>query len=267
MPCHDTKMTHDIYDPTYVANLFDRCSPRYRTWSAVSSFGMVWWWRKQCVARLLGQSHVARVHDGGIQHPANGAPIIYDLMAGTGEVWPHLLAAFPKARITAIDISKRMHQEAVDKLHGARSNQIEHIAANALEHDLPDASADMLVATFGLKTFSSDQQRVLARQIARCLKPGGAFSLIEASDPKSWVLRPVYRLYLDGVLPLVERLFLRGAQDFSMIGTYTRRFYNCRVIEDALRAEGLNVTFKRHFFGCATSVAGTKPIAPDRADA
>ena len=29
------------------------------------------------------------------------------------------------------------------------------------------------------------------------------FSLVEAADPKGWVLRPVYRLYLDRVLPLM----------------------------------------------------------------
>mgnify|MGYP005990318833 CR=1 FL=1 len=254
-------MTQDIYDPDYVANLFNRCSPRYRNWAAVSSFGMVVWWRKLCVARLSGQSNIGRIQDGHLSPQSPTAPVVYDLMAGTGEVWPHVLSAFPKARITAIDISERMHQEAKDKLHGTRHGQIEHIAANALIHDLPQAGADMLVATFGLKTFSADQQATLARQIARCLKPGGAFCLIEASDPKGWILRPLYRLYLDRVLPLVERLFLNGAQDFSMIGTYTAKFGDCTVIEQALRAQGLIVTQKRHFFGCATSVAGTKPIA------
>ena len=253
-------MKPDIYDPDYVASLFDRCSARYRIWSAVSSFGLIVWWRKQCVARLTGQHNVGRIHNGALTQ-ASTSPVIYDLMAGTGEVWPHLLAAFPTARVTAIDISPRMHQEALNRLHQTRAARIEHIAANALDHDLPAEGADMLVATFGLKTFSADQQTVLARQIARSLKQGGAFALIEASDPKGWVLRPLYRLYLDRVLPEIERVFLKGAQDFSMIGTYTRAFGDCSEIEAALRAQGLVVTQKRHFFGCATSVAGTKPIA------
>ena len=156
-----------------------------------------------------------------------------------------------------------MHAEAVTRLHQTRSRQISHLEANALETDLRADSADMVVATFGLKTFDADQQTVLATQIARLLRTGGSFSLIEASDPKGWVLRPIYRAYLDGVFPLLERLFLQGAQDFSMIGTYTRNFGNCSHMADALRAAGLTVSYKRHFFGCATSVAGTKPIAPD----
>ncbi len=255
-------MTEDIYDPDYVASLFDRCSARYRNWSAVSSFGFVWLWRKQCVARLIGQQQISRISAGKVGQPATPAPQVVDLMAGTGEVWPHLLSAFPRARITAIDISARMHTEAVERLHGTRADKITHLQANALGTDLPENSADKLVATFGLKTFDAAQQAVLAQQVARILRPGGSFAMIEASDPKGWLLRPLYRIYLDRALPLLERLFLRGAQDFSMIGTYTRNFGDCSHMQGALRDAGLNVTLKRHFFGCATSVAGTKPVAP-----
>ena len=60
---------------------------------------------------------------------------------------------------------------------------------------------------------------------------------------------------------MIERFFLKGAQDFSMIGTYTRNFGSCDHMADALRAVGLDVTLKKHFFGCATSVAGQKPVA------
>lgn len=254
-------MAQDIYDPAFVANLFDRCSARYRRWSAVSSFGFVWLWRKQCLERLVGQSNIARIHDGVLSPRIPKVMQVVDLMAGTGETWPHILAAFPRAQITAIDISPAMHAAAVTKLHGTRSHKISHMTANALENSLPAGTADLVVATFGLKTFNTGQQTILASQIARILTPGGSFSLIEASDPKGWLFRPVYHAYILKVLPLVERLFLKGAQDFSMFGTYTKTFDNCRHLEAALRDAGLKVTYKKHFFGCATSVAGTKPIA------
>jgi ubiquinone/menaquinone biosynthesis C-methylase UbiE len=263
MRSQDNIMTDNIYDPAYVAALFDRCSPRYRRWSAVSSFGFVWLWRRQCVDRLRGQFQIARIQDGQVTKHVNRSPQIVDLMAGTGESWPHIFDAFPRAQITAIDISVAMHTQAIAQLHQTRSHQITHFKANALETDLSAHSADMVVATFGLKTFDAHQQTVLAGQIARILREGGCFSLIEASDPKGWLLRPFYRAYLDHLLPRLERLFLQGAQDFSMIGTYTRNFGDCAHMADALRSAGLNVTMKRHFFGCATSLAGTKPIAPD----
>lgn len=238
----------DIYDPAFVANLFDRCSSNYRWWSAVSSFGFIYLWRRQCVARL--------------RPPTQPHATAVDLMAGTGEVWPHLLRRFPQlGKITAIDISHRMHTEAVARLHTRYADRITHLEANALEAPLPADYADLLLSTFGLKTFSPAQQTVLAQQIARILKPGGSFSLIEASDPKGWLLRPFYRFYLDRMLPRIEALFLQGAHDFSMIGAYTRNFGSSAHMADALRAAGLTVTLERHFFGCATSVAGYRPEA------
>jgi ubiquinone/menaquinone biosynthesis C-methylase UbiE len=90
------------------------------------------------------------------------------------------------------------------------------------------------------------------------LKPGGVFAMIEASDPKGWLLRPLYRLHLKVVLPLIERLFLRGAQDFAMIGTYTQNFGSSAAFAGMLRAQGLQVEFHRYFFGCATGVSGRK---------
>lgn len=233
------------YDPETVAHLFDRCAGNYRWWSQVSSFGFVDRWRRAAVRQI----------------EAVQPEVIVDLMAGTGEVWPHLLARFPKAQITAIDISHNMHLHALEMLHEERAERITHLEANALTTPLPDGMADVVVSTFGLKTFDAAQHVTLARQVARLLKPGGAFSLIEASDPVGWFGRPFYRVYMDRILPFVERLFLRGAEDFSMIGPYTKAFGDCRGFAQALEAEGLQVTYHRHFFGCATSVCGRKPVA------
>jgi demethylmenaquinone methyltransferase/2-methoxy-6-polyprenyl-1,4-benzoquinol methylase len=236
----------DVYDSEFVARLFDRCSPNYRRWSAVSSFGFTHLWRRQCVARL---------------GPKSGQDfVVVDLMAGTGEVWPHLLRRFPDlATITAIDISHLMHIEALEKLHGGYTTRIKHIEANALTSVLPANYADLVISTFGVKTLDHEQQAILARQIARILKPGGRFSLIEASDPNGWFFRPIYRFYLDKILPQVERFFLKGANDFSMIGMYTRNFQDASHMARVLKQAGLYIEFKRHFFGCATSVAGAKP--------
>ncbi|WP_189362951.1 MULTISPECIES: hypothetical protein [unclassified Mesorhizobium] len=74
-------------------------------------------------------------------------------------------------------------------------------------------------------------------------------------------MRPLYLFHLKVVLPLVERTLLNGAQDFSMIGTSSTNFGDASAVAEMLRAEGLEVEFKRFFFGCATAVAGRKPAA------
>jgi ubiquinone/menaquinone biosynthesis C-methylase UbiE len=234
-----------IYDPEFVRDVFDRCSGKYIAFSTWMSLGFTERWRRQCVEALALRSG-----------PLAGC----DLMAGTGEVWPHLLAAHPGIeRIVAVDISRGMHERAMERLHAMRAEYIEFIEDDVLASDLANESADFIVSTFGLKTFDSAQHRRLAALTARVLRPGGRFAYIEASDPKGWVMRPLYLFHLKVVLPMVERLFLRGAQDFAMIGTYSTNFGDASEFAKMLRDEGLEAEFRRYFFGCATGVNGSKP--------
>lgn len=236
----------DIYDPAFVKGVFDRCSRRYILFSTFCSMGFTERWRRECVDRLA--------------LPDTQGLAGLDLMAGTGEAWPHLFARYPHVGdITAVDISSGMHRLAMERLHKERSHRIAFVEDNVLASNLPAASADFILSTFGLKTFNADQLGQLAALTARSLKSGGRFSFIEASDPKGWLLRPLYLFYLKGVLPMVERLFLRGAQDFAMIGTYCTNFGDAQNFAALLREAGLKVEFRQHFFGCATSVAGYKP--------
>lgn len=236
----------DIYDPAFVKGVFDRCSRRYISFSYWCSMGFTERWRRQCVA--------------AIPAPDSSPDEIVDLMSGTGEVWPHLLARFSDVgHITAVDISSGMHVYALERLHAMRRDAIDFIEADVLAGQLSPNSADVIVSTFGLKTFNAAQHRQLATTIAGTLRPGGTFSLIEASDPRGWIFRPLYRFHLAVVLPIIERIFLHGAQDFAMIATYSRNFGDARAFAADLADAGLDVEYRRYFFGCATGVVGRKP--------
>ena len=235
----------DIYDPDFVKDVFDKCSDSYIKFSYYCSFGFTERWRKQCVDLFTDLPKAA---------------VGLDLMAGTGEVWPHLLKKFPNTeRITAIDISSGMHKRAMERLHKLRADKIEFIKDNILASKLSPNSADFVVSTFGLKTFNREQHQKLAKVINHVLKPGGQFALIEASDPKGWIFRWPYMFHLRCILPIVERALLRGATDFKMIGIYSKNFGNASRFAKDLESYGLEVRYKKHFFGCATSVSGRKP--------
>ena len=233
----------DIYDPSFVKGVFDRCSEKYIAFSYVCSMGFTERWRRQCV----------ELFKDNLPNGATG----YDLMAGTGEAWPHLLKRFPAIdQIQAVDISEGMHKRAMDRLHKMRAHKISHLEQDVLRTELKPESADFILSTFGLKTFNSEQLEALAARIAVALKPGGQFALIEASDPRGWWLRPLYLFHLKRVLPVIEKLFLGGAEDFAMIGTYSTNFGDASDFCKMLEVHGLHVRFKKHFFGCATSVSG-----------
>jgi demethylmenaquinone methyltransferase/2-methoxy-6-polyprenyl-1,4-benzoquinol methylase len=152
-----------------------------------------------------------------------------------------------------------MHRRALERLHAHRAHKITFIEDDVLKSALTPASADFVVSTFGLKTFNAAQHEQLAALVSRVLRPGGGFAFIEASDPKGWLLRPVYLFHLKVFLPLVERVFLRGARDFAMIGAYCAHFGDAEQFGRLLVAEGLDVEFRRFFFGCASGVFGRKP--------
>ena len=115
--------TPDIFDPRFVKGVFDRCGTGYRRWSAIASFGFVARWRRQCVAALP-------------ELPPGAVGL--DLMAGTGEIWPHLLRRFPDlGAITAVDISATMHAHALDRLHRTRLDRITFLEADVLASEMP----------------------------------------------------------------------------------------------------------------------------------
>jgi ubiquinone/menaquinone biosynthesis C-methylase UbiE len=238
----------DIFDPNFVKGVFDRCGPNYRYWSQIASFGFVLLWRKQCI-----QSLPLQISEGAL---------IYDLMAGTGETWGLLLKRYSNLnKIVALDISATMVKNAIERLHKMRATKIEVREADVLKQTALPASADIMVSSFGLKTFNNEQQARIAKYVAATLKPGGAFSFVEASDPQGWLFRLQYRFYMCRVLPFIERLFLNGAQDFAMIGDYTAAFVDCSHFASCLRNEGLIVEYRKLFFGCASAVCGRKPTS------
>jgi ubiquinone/menaquinone biosynthesis C-methylase UbiE len=79
---------------------------------------------------------------------------------------------------------------------------------NALASSLADGCADRIVCGFGVKTLSDEQREEFASEIARLLRPGGAFSLVEVSVPRGWWLKGLYMLYLKHIIPIIGWVLL-----------------------------------------------------------
>ena len=238
------KLNEDLYDPEFVSGMFDRMSKTYGFANLVTSFGFSARWRRQCIEGLPE-----------IKENAYG----FDLMSGMGECWAEIQKKIgPSAKIIAVDISDEMNQKALRHLKRLKNKNIELRKLNILDNDILSGSADFIVSTFGIKTFNKEQQLQLAKEIARILKPGGAFAMIEISEPKGPVLRLFYMLYLKWIIPLIGRVFLGNAEDYSMLGKYCSQFKNSGTMHNYLMEQNLNSNFKNYFFGCATGVFGRK---------
>ncbi len=234
----------DLYDPEFVSGMFDRMSKTYGFANWVTSFGFTSRWRRQCVNDLPE-----------LKANAEG----FDLMSGMGESWTEIQKRInSNSKITAVDISDEMNRKAAEHLKRLKNKNITLKQINILKNDIPSGSADFVVSTFGIKTFNEAQQKMLAKEIGRILKPGGSFALIEISEPKFFLLKWVYMFYLKIMIPLIGSVFLGNAEDYSMLGKYCARFKNSKYFHDCLMEQNLKSNYKNYFFGCATGVYGEK---------
>lgn len=246
------KSSAELYDPDFVSGMFDRMSKTYGFANVITSFGFTSRWRRQCVEDLPE-----------ITPSAHG----FDLMSGMGESWTEIQKRInTEGQIIAVDISDEMNRKANEHLKRLISKNVQLKQINILKNDISSNSADFIVSTFGIKTFNKDQQQVLAREIQRILKPGGAFAFIEISEPKILVLKWAYMFYLKVMIPLIGKLFLGNTEDYKLLGKYCAEFKNCQFFHDCLLQQNLNSNFKNYFLGCATGVYGIKEKGQDGTD-
>jgi ubiquinone/menaquinone biosynthesis C-methylase UbiE len=231
---------HARYDSESVRTLFDDMASTYGYINLIASFGFAARWRHQAADGL----------------PLASADCVVDLMSGMGELWRSLAKALPaSAKVVGVDFSSEMVRRARREWHF----RVEIEVADALAWNLESVRADIVVSSFGLKTFDRDQQRRLAGTVAQLLRPGGAYSFVEISVPSFGPLRTVYMFYLKWVIPLVGRILLGDPECYRMLGVYTQAFENTTYFAGCLREAGLEVMPVSYFFGCATGVKGMKP--------
>jgi demethylmenaquinone methyltransferase/2-methoxy-6-polyprenyl-1,4-benzoquinol methylase len=177
-------------------------------------------------------------------------------MSGMNElcrsIAPH---AAPTLRVTAIDNSPQMIRRARKDWPFSVKSHLQDV----LTWESEPGCADVIICSFGLKTFDRNQQEHLAQRVTHLLRPGGMFSFVEISLPPARLLRWPYLFYLNHVIPWVGRLCLGNPANYRMLGVYTQAFGTCRDFAECLHRHGMEVTEVSYFFGCATGVRGTKP--------
>lgn len=235
----------DIYQQEFVRGLFNEMSATYGLVNLISSFGFCVRWRQQCVGKV----------------PIYATDTVYDWMSGMGELWPGIAAHLGRqGKICALDFSSQMCERSQKTAQHLNHLSIQVFEEDVLQNSLPDQSADVILCSFGLKTFNEQQKQQLAHEVARVLRPQGRFAFLEISVPSLSFLRRPYMVYLHYVIPLIGRLFLGNPENYRMLGIYTARFQNCQTFMRYCVEAGLNAKFHSFFGGCATGVSGGKDL-------
>lgn len=193
--------------------MFDRISPVYDRMNRAMTLGLDRRWR-----RLAAR---AAVQPGDL---------VLDACCGTGDL--ALACQEAGGVVTGLDFSEPMLEQARRK-----SPSIEWRQGDALSLPFEDGRFDAATVGFGVRNLD-DLPRGLA-ELRRVLRPGGRLACLEITRPAG-VLRPFFRVWFDGVVPVAGRV-LPGGRAYTYLPASVRRFPGPRelaaLLEDAGFAE------------------------------
>jgi demethylmenaquinone methyltransferase / 2-methoxy-6-polyprenyl-1,4-benzoquinol methylase len=204
-----------------VREMFDRIAPIYDVMNRAMTVGLDRRWRAETARAVV--------------IPGDR---VLDACCGTGDL--ALAALKAGGRVTGVDFSERMLERA-----RAKSEAIEWVCADALALPLADASFEAATVGFGVRNLD-DLERGL-RELRRVLVPGGRLAILEITRPRG-PLRPFYRLWFDGLVPLAGKL-LPGGSAYTYLPASVRRFPEAEDLAELLRRGGFEDVRYRRFAG------------------
>jgi demethylmenaquinone methyltransferase/2-methoxy-6-polyprenyl-1,4-benzoquinol methylase len=182
--------------PDGVRTMFDRIAPVYDLMNRLMTAGLDQRWRRLTAAAVV--------------RPGDR---VLDACCGTGDL--ALAAEAAGGRVTGLDFSERMLERARRK-----SSSVEWVRGDLLDLHFEDGSFDSATVGFGVRNVA-DLERGLT-ELARVLRAGGGLAILEITQPRG-VLRPFYRLWFDGIVPLLGKL-LPGGSAYTYLPASVRRF-------------------------------------------
>jgi demethylmenaquinone methyltransferase/2-methoxy-6-polyprenyl-1,4-benzoquinol methylase len=138
---------------------------------------------------------------------------VLDACCGTGDL--ALAAERAGGRVTGLDFSERMLERARRK-----QQTVTWVRGDVLELPFADGEFDAATVGFGVRNVA-DLERALA-ELRRVLRAGGRLAILEITQPRG-ILRPFYRLWFDGLVPLIGKL-LPGGSAYTYLPASVRRF-------------------------------------------
>jgi len=180
VPATETPSRNEVW------RMFDGIAHRYDLLNSSLSLGQDSRWRKR-MRRYLPDR--ANLH-------------VLDLATGTAE---QLLCLSDDQRVVSgvgVDLAANMLEVGRKKIAArGRTHMLRLISGDAAAIPMPDASADVVSISFGIRNVLNVDQSF--REMFRVLKPGGRALVLEFSMPDNTILRRMYLCYFRHILPRV----------------------------------------------------------------
>ena len=207
--------------PDAVRTMFDRIAPVYDTMNRAMTAGLDRRWRAEAARAVVSLGDR-----------------VLDSCCGTGDLAIACLRA--GGRVTGLDFSERMLDRARRK-----SDEIEWVEGDALAVPFADGSFDAATVGFGVRNLE-DLGKGLG-ELRRVLRPGARLAILEITTPRG-LLRPFYKLWFDGLVPLAGKL-LPGGSAYTYLPASVRRFPEAKELAELMDSAGFEQVRYRFFAG------------------
>jgi demethylmenaquinone methyltransferase/2-methoxy-6-polyprenyl-1,4-benzoquinol methylase len=217
--------------PEDVRTMFDRIAPVYDLMNRAMTAGLDVRWRR------LAAEAVVRPGDR-----------VLDACCGTGDL--AVAAERAGGHVTGVDFSEEMLARARRK-----SSTVAWLEGDVTDLPFEEGSFDVVTVGFGVRNLA-DLESGLG-ELARVLVPGGRLGCLEITRPRG-VLRPFFRAWFDGLVPLAGKV-LPGGAAYSYLPASVRRFPGPADLAGAMDRAGFSGVGWRLFGGGIVALhVGTK---------
>ncbi len=207
----------------FVQELFGSIAKRYDLLNAVFTLNQDSYWRSFAADKATiktGQS-------------------ILDVCCGTGKLSIALAEKSGiQGQIVGLDFSENMLLQAKENIKKTPySQRITLMQGNALDLPFPDHTFDCTTIGFGLRNVA-DIPKTLS-EMYRVTKPGGTVLSVELSKPSTPILKQLYFLYFEHLLPLIGNLGFHKNQPYYNLPASLRTLPEHSVIQNIFLQVGL----------------------------
>ena len=222
-------------------DMFNSIAPYYDGANRILSIGLDHSWRHSAVKRLAPKN----------EH------VYLDIGCGTGDICLEILKQSPKARVIGIDPSLGMLEIGWKKIRRyGMDSQISLRQGNCLDLDFPDNSFDGVITVFCIRNVT-DHKRAFSETV-RVLKPGAKLVVMELTEPMGMVMKPLFRIYSNTVMPFVTKI-MSSVSAYKYLAASMEAFPKPQNIKRIMTDSGLtNVEYSKMTFGIVTVYEGLK---------
>jgi demethylmenaquinone methyltransferase/2-methoxy-6-polyprenyl-1,4-benzoquinol methylase len=203
-----------------VTQMFNGISRSYDLLNRVITLGVDVIWRKRVVRLIQKNKH----------------QVLLDIATGTGDL-VLALSKLKTKKIIGLDISPGMLEIGKQKVKAqGLDRRIEMQLGDSEALSFENDTFDGVTIAFGVRNF--EHLDLGLQEIRRVLKPQGALVILETAVPQNPILKSLYFLYTQKVMPFIGKLFSKNRTAYQYLSDSAAAFPCGKAFNNILKKNG-----------------------------